>query len=131
MTSELPPLDTGAEERRRAYRWGLSAETRAAWYLRLKGYRILARRYKVSRGEIDLVVRRGRVLAFVEVKARTAELAALEAVGPKTRRRIEAAADIWGTKYPYYQSFAWRYDIVVVLPGRWPLHIVDAFRTGE
>jgi len=131
MTSGRPQDDGGSDVRRRAYRWGLSAETRAAWYLRLKGYRILARRYKVSRGEIDLVVRRGRVLAFVEVKARAAELDALEAVGPKTRRRIEAAADIWGTKYPYYQDFSWRYDIIVVIPGRWPLHIMDAFRTGE
>jgi putative endonuclease len=123
--------DDGSEIRRRAYRWGLSAETRAAWYLRLKGYRILARRYKVARGEIDLVARKGTILAFVEVKARVAEVDALAAVGPKTRRRIEAAADIWGTKYPYYQTFSWRYDIIVVTPGRWPLHIVDAFRTGE
>jgi putative endonuclease len=126
-----PHRQHDADLRRRAYRWGMSAETRAAWYLRLKGYRILARRYKVSRGEIDLVARKGRVLVFAEVKARAVELQALEAVGSKTRRRIEAAADIWGTKYPYYRDFSWRYDIIVIMPGHWPLHVIDAFRTGE
>ena len=123
--------DAQTTERRRAYRWGLSAETRAAWFLRLKGYRILARRFKVARGEIDLIALKGRVLVFVEVKARSSEADAFEAVGPRTRRRIEAAASNWGARYPYYQDFTWRYDIVAMLPGRWPRHLIEAFRAGD
>eukprot|EP01037_Dinobryon_pediforme_P028189 gene28189-31358_t len=118
------------EDRRKAYAWGLSAEIRAAWYLRLKGYRILARRYKVARGEIDLIARRGRTIAFIEVKARPSEDGALEAVTWRARRRIEAAALAWGAANPAYADHDWRFDIVAILPGRWPRHVVDAFRTG-
>jgi len=119
------------DDRRRAYRWGLSAEFRAAWFLRLKGYRILARRFKVARGEIDLIALKRGTLVFVEVKARTLERDALEAVGPRTRSRLQAAADGWGQKYVYYQSFPWRYDIIAIVPGRWPLHVIDAFRPSQ
>ena len=67
-------------DRRLAERRGRRAETLAAWYLRLKGYRILARRYRTPVGEIDLIVRRGRLVAFVEVKRRPTEAEAAEAV---------------------------------------------------
>ncbi len=128
-SSRSPDGDTAG--RRKAYAWGLSAEIRAAWYLRLKGYRILARRYKVVRGEIDLIARRGRTIAFVEVKARPSEDAALEAVTWRARRRIEAAALAWGAANPAYADHDWRFDIVAILPGRWPRHVVDAYRSGE
>ncbi len=124
---EPDPIAPSSQRRQRAYRWGLSAETGAAWYLRLKGYRILARRFKVARGEIDLVALKHRTLVFVEVKARAEEHAALEAVGPRSQRRIIAAADSWGQKYPRYLSFDWRYDIIVMMPRRWPRHHVAAF----
>jgi putative endonuclease len=130
MRSEGDVGNSALARRKRAYLWGLSAETRAAFYLQLKGYRILARRFKAAQGEIDLIARKGVSLVFVEVKARSAIADALEAVGPNTRRRIEAAASVWGAKFPYYQTFAWRYDIVAVVPGRWPHHIIDAFRPG-
>jgi putative endonuclease len=119
------------ERRRRAERWGLSAEVRAAWSLRLKGYSIIARRFKSPRGEIDIVARRGRTIAFVEVKARASFEVALEAVTPRARRRIEAAAADWGVRHPAFADFFWRYDIVVVVPRRWPKHVANAFWGGE
>ncbi|MDR3493082.1 MAG: YraN family protein [Ancalomicrobiaceae bacterium] len=128
MTAGPTPAD---ERRRRAERWGLSAETRAVWSLRLKGYAIVARRFKCPRGEIDVIARRGRTLAFVEVKARSSFEAALEAVTPRGRRRIEAAASAWGARNPAFADFFWRYDIIAVVPRRWPKHVVDAFRAGE
>ena len=51
--------------------WGRWAESLAAWSLRLRGYRIVARRFRTPLGEIDLIAQRGRLVAFVEVKART------------------------------------------------------------
>lgn len=118
-------------DRRRAFRLGLSAENRAAWMLRLKLHRILARRWRCRLGEIDLVARRGRTLVFVEVKARADEGVAIDAVGPRSRARILAAADLWVAAHPFYAAFDRRFDVVVVLPGRWPIHRPDAFRGDD
>jgi putative endonuclease len=131
VTRSGPPESASTEKRRRAHRWGLSAETRAIWYLRLKAYRILARRFKVGGGEIDIIARKGRLLVFIEVKARTTLGDALEAVDGRSQRRIEAAASTWGQKYPYYERLDWRFDIIAIVPGRWPHHIIDAFRPGD
>lgn len=120
-----------SEERRRAYRWGLSAETRAAWLLRLTGHRILARRFKLPIGEIDLIARRGRTVVFVEVKARDSREAAIEAITPKARRRILATADAWVARNPAFADHDRRFDLVLVLPGRLPEHLRDAFRADD
>ena len=128
-SNPVPPAAT--DDRRAAYRWGLSAETRAAWWLRFKGYRVLERRFKVPVGEIDLIARKGRTLVFVEVKARDTEAAAIEAVTPKARRRILAAADVWVARRPAYHDHDRRFDLVLVLPGRLPVHRLDAFRVGD
>ena len=69
------------EARQKAHRLGHAAEWRAVWRLRLAGYSILARRYKTRLGEIDIVARRGGVLAFVEVKARADAATAADALG--------------------------------------------------
>lgn len=111
----------------RAYRLGLAAETLAAWALRLKGYRILAARYRTAAGEIDLVARRGPVLAFVEVKARATAGRALEAVDPRTQTRIARAADVYLARHPTLATLDRRFDIVVVAPRRWPRHLPGAF----
>ncbi|MCE1235311.1 MAG: YraN family protein [Hyphomicrobiales bacterium] len=121
----------GLDERRRAFRLGLDAETRAAWALRLKLYRVLARRWRCRMGEIDLVLRRGRALVFVEVKARADEASAVDAVGPKSRARILAAADLFVAAHPALADLDRRFDLVLVLPGRWPIHRVDAFRGDD
>lgn len=124
-----PAPDT--TERQKAYRWGLSAEAWASLFLQLKGYRILERRYRAPVGEIDLIVLRRGVIAFVEVKARAERLDAIEAVGSKSRRRIIAAANHWGSKYPQFADLSWRYDIIAMVPGRLPHHLVDAYRPGD
>lgn len=113
--------------RRAGYRRGLLAETVAAWMLRLKGYRILAHRYRTPAGEIDLIARRGTTLAFVEVKARPSVDAGLEAIAAEGYRRIEAAADLFLTRHPRLNGLVQRFDLIVVTPWRLPVHVVDAF----
>jgi putative endonuclease len=124
----MPPQPS--RNRRAAYRHGHLAEAAAALLLLAKGYRLLARRYKTPLGEIDLVVKRGRTVAFVEVKARGASLDALEAVGASSERRIIAAADLWLAKHPDAAGLDLRYDMVLVTPWRLPQHLADAYRPG-
>lgn len=112
---------------------GRSAERRAAWLLRLKGYAVLARNFRPAKnaglGEIDIVARRGRTLAFVEVKARAAEADAIFAIAPEQQARIARAAQHFLKTRPVYQGFAQRYDAMVLEAGRfWPRHLTDAFR---
>ena len=114
-------------QRRAAFRRGLSAETRAAFLLVVKGYRILARRWQSPVGEIDIVARRRRVLIFVEVKARARLDDAAEAVSERQRRRIAAAAQAWLAIHPEHASAEIRFDAVLVMPRRWPRHIIAAF----
>lgn len=115
--------------RKAAYRLGHSGETRAAWALRLKGYRIVARRYKTKSGEIDLIARKRDLVAIVEVKARPTLEEAMDAVSVTALRRIEAAADQWLARQPDYGNLSLRFDLVAVLPGKWPVH-VEAIYTG-
>jgi putative endonuclease len=117
--------------RRDRERHGRRAEAMAAWFLRLKGYRIVARRYRTPVGEIDLVVKRGRALVFVEVKARATELAGALAVTPAARARIARAGEAWLSRYPAGARLDLRFDVVVILPRRWPVHIRDAFGSGQ
>lgn len=123
--------DRGTEERRRAESLGLSAETRVAWALRLTAHRIVARRFRCASGEIDLVARRGRTLVFVEVKARDTLEAAIAAVTPRSRARILAAADAFVARHPAWADHDRRFDLVAVLPGRWPKRFPDAFRADD
>lgn len=121
--------------RQKAERRGMRAETWAAWLLRLKGYRILASRYKTPVGEIDLIARRGRTIAFVEVKQRASLVACLEAVGERQRHRIAKAA----TLYLSHRSGAGesgshltaRFDLIALAPGQLPRHLADAWRPVE
>lgn len=118
---------TDTAGRRKAFRFGLGAETRAVWLLRLKGYAILARRWRTPGGEADIVARRGATLVFVEVKARADLIAAREAIGPAQQRRIAAAASAWLARHPADMARILRFDAVFVAPARWPVHIVSAF----
>ena len=116
---------------RRAYRWGLHAETIAAVWLRLKGYRILARRFRARVGEIDLIARRGRHFAFIEVKARPETGEMLTA---RQRARIRRAAEAWLAGAGAYghlpEKFSASFDLVVVRPWRLPQHVPRAFGDG-
>lgn len=106
---------------------GRSAEWRALAALLLKGYRPLARRYAASGGEIDLIVRRGDTVAFVEVKARPTLLAAQDAIGARKRRRFSRAARSWVSRNPWAGALTLRADAVFVAGRAWPAHLPDAF----
>ena len=112
-------------ERRLAEARGRWAEGAAALFLRLKGYRILARRAKTPVGEIDLVAVRAGVLAFVEVKARRRRDQGVWAVAPHQARRITRAARYWLAGQPAFSGHDCRFDIIVVSPYQMPLHLVD------
>jgi putative endonuclease len=114
--------------RRRAFRRGLGAELLCLWHLRLRGYRILARRFRVPAGEIDLIARRGRVLAAIEVKARESVAAASESLTPRQRRRIARALEHFLMQRPDLAGLALRFDVMLVAPRRWPRHLADAWR---
>ncbi|MEL7029401.1 MAG: YraN family protein [Pseudomonadota bacterium] len=103
-----------SRRRKRAERYGRLAEWAAAALLTLKGYRIEAMRFKTSLGEIDLVARRGRLLVFVEVKARRRAEDALNALTPRLQRRVEAAADLFRARRPNLADLDMRYDAVTV-----------------
>jgi putative endonuclease len=110
--------------------WGRWAESLAAWSLRLRGYRIVARRFRTPQGEIDLVARRGRLLAFVEVKARGELDQALLALSPRQRQRHARAAELFLARHPDLAGHTLRFDLVAVRPWRLPRHLVDAWRLG-
>lgn len=114
-------------ERRRAHRRGHIAEYWAALYLILKGYRILALRYRTASGEIDLIARKKDVVAFIEVKARRTEAGAIDAVSYAAQQRIRACADIWLSRRRDAARLSLRFDIVAVMPRRMPRHFIHAF----
>jgi len=118
----------GADPRRlKAGRRGHVAEWIAAAYLVCKGYRIKRLRYRTHAGEIDIVARKGDLAVFVEVKARRLEQAAVDAVTPLAQRRIRAASLVWLSQQRDFARLSLRYDIIAVLPRRWPRHFPDAF----
>jgi putative endonuclease len=115
------------ENRKVAFRTGISAESRAAVFLIAKGFRILARRWKSPVGEIDIVARRRSLLVFVEVKARQDRDEAAWSVTERQRWRIVAAADAWLARHPDDRIRDIRFDAMLVAPGRIPHHIPAAF----
>jgi putative endonuclease len=121
------PASPDRVDRRAAEERGRRAELVAAWFLRLKGYRVLARRYRTPVGEIDLVVRRGRLVAFVEVKARATVDEAAAAVSAGGRRRVARAAAVWLAAHPAAGGYDLRFDVVVAAPWRLPRHLASAF----
>lgn len=110
-------------ERRRRYRLGLSAELVAAVYLMLKGYRILARRHRTPAGEVDLIAVRRRRLVFIEVKRRATLGDAEASITSKQRRRVRRAAELWLGRNQRYLDCEIGFDLVFLLPRRWPVHI--------
>ena len=114
--------------RRQAFRRGHAAELLCLWHLRLRGYRILARRFRVPSGEIDLIARRGRVLAAIEVKARPSVTIASESISARQRRRVARALEHFLAMRPELAGLAPRFDVMLVAPGRLPQHVTDAWR---
>lgn len=106
---------------------GRHGEWLAAWYLRCKGWRILAQRVKTPRGEIDLVARRGGTVAFIEVKwrARADDLAL--SLDQHRLRRVAGAVDAVAHRYAQGAQTL-RIDAILLAPGRWPRHIANAWQ---
>lgn len=119
------------EQRRAHHRQGVRAETLAVWLLRLKGYMILDRRVKTGVGEIDIVAKRFRRLAFVEVKDRPSSDEALLAVTRQGQERMMRASQAWLKRWPQLRQCEPVFDLVLVVPGRLPRHVRDAFGAAD
>ncbi len=119
-----------AQAKWRAHRLGLRAEWIAAALLTVKGYRILARKFFVTGGEVDLIAQRGDTIAFIEVKARRDFDAALLAIDATKRRRIARAARVWVARHPTAMQATLRGDAVLVAPMRLPRHVIGAYELG-
>jgi putative endonuclease len=109
---------------------GHDGEWRALALLTLKGWRLIARRYGGKGGEIDLIMRRGRVVIFVEVKARAEMGAALEAITAEKQRLMRRQAARWQAENPWAREHVLRVDGVFLGSGGWPRHVRDIFPLG-
>lgn len=131
----------GRPKRQRAQRLGRAAEAVSVLWLRLAGYSILARDFRVPVGEIDIVALRGRTLAFIEVKARAeagGDGSADEVLSHRQRRRIARAAEAFLKLHPHLADRDMRFDLILFgnRAGRWqtgwrPHHVTAAWRTDD
>ena len=111
-----------------SYKAGLWAESVVALYLMAKGYRILARRFKTPVGEIDLIAKRGGVIAFVEVKKRADREAGMHAISPENAMRVRRAAEWWlKSNAALADKCDIRFDAACVASYSWIKHIPNAF----
>ena len=117
--------------RQQARRRGRLAEAMCRWHLRLHGWRIVASGWRCPSGEIDILARRGGVLAIVEVKSRGDIGSAADAILPRQRRRIARAASAFLLARPDLDGLAPRFDVMLVAPLRPPRHLADAWRVEE
>ncbi len=117
----MPRVKHKAAEQR-----GRRAENIAAWWLRLHGWSILAKRARVAGGEVDLVARRGRTLAFIEVKQRATEEAAAWSLDQYRLRRVAVAAEQLALRYLRPGDLI-RIDALFLVPGRLPRHLPNVW----
>jgi putative endonuclease len=110
-----------------AEKHGRRGEGWAALWLRLQGWRIVGRRVKTPRGEIDLIARRGRAVAFVEVKWRTTGEGLDTAIDAYRLRRVAAAVEAVAHRHARPGDTI-RIDVLLLAPGQWPRHIVNAWQ---
>lgn len=115
---------------RKASRQGHDAEWIAALWLMLKGYQVLAFRLKSRGGEIDILARRGRVLAAVEVKRRATLDQAVLALKPDQHERLLCALEAAARGRPALSLLEPRIDIVALAPGRFPRHVRGVIARG-
>lgn len=113
--------------RAEAERQGRRGERLAAWYLWLRGWRILARRARVGVGEVDIVARKGRTIAFVEVKWRGSRAALDTAIDARRLRRVAQAAVALAPRFSG-PGDAVRIDVILLAPGTWPRHLVNVWQ---
>jgi putative endonuclease len=115
--------------RQEAERFGAWGERRAAWWLRLHGWRIVARRVKLRSGEIDLIARRGRTTAFIEVKTRRLAADLDTAIDTYRLRRVAAATNAVAYLYAK-EGDDIRIDVILVAPRCWPRHLANVWQGG-
>ena len=123
-------MKTASGRRHFTYLRGRNSEFIALLWLMAKGYRPLARRYTAPGGEIDLIMRRGGTIAFVEVKARDAMDVAAASIGATKQRRFSRAAGFWVARHPWAAELTLRADAVFLAPGHLPRHVANAFALG-
>jgi len=116
-----------SKERKSREKLGRRAEFLAASYLRLKGYRILERRFKTKQGEVDLIAAKDDILVMVEVKARNDLQTAREAITYQSQQRIQRAAEIFIGRRRAYQQMGVRYDALFLIGKRRIVHEPDFF----
>jgi len=117
--------------RQRAQRRGRVAEWLCLWHLRLRGWHILARDWRCPAGEIDILARRGKVLAVIEVKSRGEIATAATALAPRQRRRINRAAEALLLQRSDLAGLDLRFDLMLVAPLRPPRHWRGAWRADD
>lgn len=111
----------------RSHRYGILAEYAAMLWLTLKGYRLVAMRYKTPVGEIDLLMRRGKMLAVVEVKARKNYDDAARAIHMHNQSRVIRASQYFLVQHPHYRDYQVRFDAVLIAWYSWPRHVPHAY----
>ena len=124
---QTPPLKgRGLLKRRAAEASGRRGERIAAWWLRLKGWRILDKRVRTPAGEVDLVARKGNLIAFVEVKMRATAAELDFAIDERRLARVAAAAEVLMPRYAGPGDDI-RVDVILLAPGTRPRHIENAW----
>src|SRR5262249_34183817 len=113
---------------------GLEFEIRAGKWLTRRGWRIEAHRFRLGHNDLDLIVRQGHVVAFVEVKARRTDVCAApeEAIGKKKRQIIQRLAWAWILRYGA-PGDQYRFDVIAIagIAGKEKIrHFPDAWRPG-
>lgn len=113
-------------DRKAAENRGREGERRAAWWLWLRGWRILDRRVRTPAGEVDLIVRKGNLVAFVEVKTRGTDAELDFAIDERRLARVAAAAEYLMPRYAGPGDDI-RVDVILIAPGKLPRHIENAW----
>ncbi len=121
-----PPRPRTAATRRIAEEAGRRGERLAGWWLRLKGWQILDRRVRTPAGEVDLIARRGALIAFVEVKTRRSAAELDAAIDERRLARVAAAAELLMPRYATAGEDI-RIDVILLAPGTRPRHIENAW----
>ncbi len=129
MTEKINRGGAGRNARQGAERRGHRGETLAAWYLRLQGWSILARRVKTARGEVDIIAKRGSMVAFVEVKWRSNAVDLDVAIDAHKLKRVAAAVEAISHRY-VRGGDDMRIDVILMAPRSWPRRIANAWQPG-
>jgi putative endonuclease len=107
----------------KSYYFGLFSEIIAIIFLKLKFYKILRRRYRNKLGEIDIIAKKNDFLIAIEVKARKNILLIDEVLSNKQMNRIKRSMNIFYSNKKYYGKLSIRYDLIIIQPYKFPIHL--------